>query len=92
MIQVSPHVRCCCQGSESLELLWLLLLSSPDDHHSSGVGRGQKAFIAVKADVQHGPAVALQLVNDSLSVALNIKKVDTSVLAASYYRESITKI
>lgn len=86
MIQASLHGRCCCQGSESLELPWLLLLSSPDDHHSGGVRGGQQAFVAVEAHVQDRPAVALQLVNDGLSVAFNVEKVDTCILTASDYK------
>ncbi len=82
MLQASLHGRCCCQGSESLELPWLLLLSSPDDHHSGGVRGGQQAFVAVEAHIQDRPAVALQLVNNGLSVALNVEKVDAHILTA----------
>lgn len=71
--------------AKARELPGLFLLPSPDDHHSGGVRGGQQAFVTVEAHIQDGHAVTLQLVNDGLSVALDVEKVDTCVLAASDY-------
>lgn len=62
----------------------LLLLASPDDDHAGGIGGGQQALVTVEADVEHGAAVALQLVYDGLSVALHVKEVNARVLAAGH--------
>lgn len=61
-----------------------LLLSPPHDDHAGGVGRRQQALVAVEADVQHGAAVTLQLVDDGLGVALHVEEVDAGVLAAGH--------
>lgn len=64
-----------------------LLLSPPNDDHAGGVGGRQQALVAVEADVQHRPAVTLQLVDDGLGVALHVEEVDAGVLAAGHCKE-----
>lgn len=60
------------------------MLPPPDDDHAGGVGGRQQTLVAVEADVQHGAAVALQLVHYGLGVALHVEEVDAGVLAARH--------
>lgn len=68
-------------------LPWLLLLPPPDNDHAGGVGGGEEGLIAVETDIQDRAAVSLELVDNSLSVALHVEKVHTGVLAACNYME-----
>lgn len=64
--------------------LVLLLLPPPDDDHARGVSGGQQTLVAVETDVEHGAAMALQLVDDGLGVAFHVKEVHAGVLAACH--------
>lgn len=62
----------------------LLLLSSPDDDHATGVTGSQQTLIAVEADVKHRRTVALQLVDSSFGRPLHIKEVNAHILTACH--------
>lgn len=62
----------------------LLLLSSPDDDHATGVTGGQQALVAVEADIKHRCTVALQLIDSSLGRPLHIKEVNAHILTACH--------
>ena len=69
-------------GSKAGSLL--LLLPPPDDNHATSVARSQQALITVKADIQHGRTVALQLVDGGLGCPLHVKEMHAHVLTASH--------
>ena len=62
----------------------LLLLPPPDDDHAASVAGSQQALIAVEADIQHGRAVALQLVDGGLGCPLHVKEMHAHVLATRH--------
>lgn len=62
----------------------LLLLPPPDDDHAASVAGSQQALTAVEADIQHGRAVAPQLVDGGLGCPLHVKEMHAHVLAARH--------
>lgn len=62
----------------------LLLLPPPDDNHATSIARSQQALVTVKADIQHGRTVALQLVDGGLGCSLHVKEMHAHVLTASH--------
>lgn len=74
---------CVCVVDGSL-FGYSFLLSPPYDDHAGAVGRRQQTLVAVETHVQHRPPVTLQLVDDGLGVAFDVKEVDTGILAAGH--------